>query len=100
MQKLLTFEKEAFSLTAIQKAAYRGSKFFTAQLETSERTINCTLYSCIGTDEEAFLFAIENFQKDVIDYQLREAIALQTEPVRNLILGLTFSKTELMDEQV
>ncbi len=39
---------------------------------------------------------LENFKKEVLDQDLREKIAKETEEVRNLILAHAFSKTSII----
>jgi len=56
------------------------------------------LSSNIGVDEQSFLSAVQEFKKDALDYQLRHRLAVETQPIKNLILGLAFSKTGLISE--
>lgn len=93
----IEFDPAAYNLIAIEKAAYRGSKFFTSDIQISNNII-CTLTACANVRIEDFNHAVEEFKKNVLDYQLREKIKIETQAVRNLILGLAFSKTELIDE--
>jgi His-Xaa-Ser system protein HxsD len=57
------------------------------------------LTSSIGVSDHDFSIAVESFKKDVLDYHLRAKIKAETAPVRNLILGLAFSKTGLQDRE-
>jgi His-Xaa-Ser system protein HxsD len=41
---------------------------------------------------------VQDFKKYVIDYQLRHQLNTETLPIKNLILGLAFSKTGLISE--
>lgn len=92
---LVSYEKAMYSAEAIQKAAYRGINHFTLDLETSEDKLLCRLNRNIKSSNDAFEYSVEEFKKDVLDYQLREKIKLETEPLRNLVLSIAFSKTGL-----
>ncbi|MDA3876658.1 MAG: hypothetical protein PF483_06175 [Halothiobacillus sp.] len=64
-----------------------------------EGRVFCTLSPNLGVSDEGFAYAVQEFKKNVLDYQLRLKIKLETEPVRNLILGLAFSRTGLQGSE-
>lgn len=97
-ESVVTFDVKAYSIEEIQKAAYRGSRYFTVDLICEDK-IRCVLTPNIGISDQEFAMAIETFKKDVLDYQLRTKIQTETAPIRNLILGLAFSKTGLQDRE-
>ena len=70
----------------------------TADITCADGKFICALSSNIGIDEPSFLSAIQEFKKDVLDYQLRHQLNAETLPIKNLILGLAFSKTGLISE--
>lgn len=92
---LLTFDEQIYSIETLQKAAYRGSVFFTADMSINDGKIHCTISPTLGIDDQDFTQAVEEFKKDVVDYQLRSKLKAESEPIRNLILGLAFSRTGL-----
>lgn len=94
----LTFDERLYDVEVLQKAAYRSINSLTADISLTEGQFICALSSNIGVDEPSFLFALQEFKKDVLDYQLRHRLNAETQPIKNLILGLAFSKTGLTSE--
>lgn len=94
----IVFDKEIYGIEDIQKALYRNMAAFTAELKTDLHSIYCYISSNENVNEDSFKISVENFKKDVLDYNLRKKIALETEGIRNLILGVAFSKTGLHDD--
>jgi His-Xaa-Ser system protein HxsD len=92
---LVIYESCIYSADVIQKAAYKGLNYFTLDLEISGDKFLCKLNSNIQASEEAFNHAVEEFKKDILDFQLREKIKIETEPLRNLVLAIAFSNTDL-----
>lgn len=91
----LDFDERYYSVEALQKAAYRGLNSFTVELTVRDGGHVCTLLPNSGISDEDFARAIEEFRKDALDYQLRAKLSADTEPVRNLILGIAFSRAGL-----
>lgn len=91
----LTFDVQAYGVEALQKAAYRGLNYFTVDMAVAEGSHECSLVPNSGVSDEEFAHAVEEFRKDALDYQLRLKLSAETEPVRNLILGIAFSRTDL-----
>lgn len=94
----LTFDERLYDVQALQKAAYRSMNSLTVDIKSSDGQFICALSSNIGIEEPAYLFAVQEFKKDVLDYQLRHRLNAETLPIKNLILGLAFSKTGLISE--
>ncbi|MBY8950057.1 His-Xaa-Ser system protein HxsD [Pseudomonas sp. SH10-3B] len=94
----LTFDERLYDVQVLQKAAYRSINSLTADISLTEGQFICALSSNIDVDEPSFLFALQEFKKDVLDYQLRHRLNAETQPIKNLILGLAFSKTGLTSE--
>ncbi|MDC0114687.1 His-Xaa-Ser system protein HxsD [Methylophilaceae bacterium] len=100
MTSRLTFEKAVCSIESFQKAAYRLSNFITIDIDTSSDQHNAiTINQNKSTSDEQFIVSVENFKKYVNDESLREKIKSDTEPIRNLILGIAFSKTKLQSDE-
>ena len=94
----LVFDERFYDVQVLQKAAYRSINSLTVDITHDGEMFVCALSSNISVDEKSFLSAIQEFKKDVLDYQLRHQLAAETQPIKNLILGLTFSKTGLISE--
>ena len=91
----ITFDEKSYNVEAIQKAAYRSLNIFTVDISITDGKINCLLQPNIGTSAAGFAHGVEEFKKDVLDQQLRIKLKAETEPIRNLILGIAFSNTGL-----
>lgn len=91
----ITFDEKLYDVEAIQKAAYRSLNVFTVDITITDGKINCLLQPNIGASEAGFAHGVEEFKKDVLDQQLRIKLKAETEPIRNLILGIAFSNTGL-----
>ncbi|MDY7530738.1 His-Xaa-Ser system protein HxsD [Pseudomonas sp. Bout1] len=92
------FDERLYDAPVLQKAAYRSMNSLTVDIAIDEGQFICVLSSSIGVDESSFLSAVQEFKKDVLDYQLRHQLSAETQPIKNLILGLAFSKTGLISE--
>ncbi|WEX15021.1 His-Xaa-Ser system protein HxsD [Pseudomonas fluorescens] len=94
----LLFDERLYDAQVLQKAAYRSINALTVEITPEGGQFVCALSSNIGVDEQSFLSAVQEFKKDALDYQLRHRLAVETQPIKNLILGLAFSKTGLISE--
>lgn len=92
---LLTFDEKLYSVEAIQKAAYRSINRLNAEISLQDGKVACKLSPNIGISEGGFAHGVEEFKKDVLDYQLRLKLKAESEPLRNLVLGIAFSNTGL-----
>lgn len=92
------FDERLYDAQVLQKAAYRSINVLTVDITSEGNQFVCALSSNIGMDEQSFLSAVQEFKKDALDYQLRHRLAVETQPIKNLILGLAFSKTGLISE--
>ena len=89
------FAGDAFDIEAVKRAAYRVSDRLSVEITPSADGIECVLRLLAEKGDLAALEA--EFRNHVLDYDLRIRIAKETEPVRNLILSLAFSKTGLQE---
>ncbi|MEQ1813352.1 MAG: His-Xaa-Ser system protein HxsD [Candidatus Nitrotoga sp.] len=94
---LLNFDEQVYSVETIQKACYRSTNAFVTDITVNAGKIACIINPVIGATDAGFAHAIQEFKKDVLDQQLRQKIKSETEDVRNLILGLAFSNTSLLN---
>jgi His-Xaa-Ser system protein HxsD len=94
----LVFDERLYDASVLQKAAYRSMNSLMVDIAINEGQFICDLFSNIGVDESSFLSAVQEFKKDVLDYQIRHQLSSETQAIKNLILGLAFSKTGLISE--
>ncbi|MBF5043309.1 His-Xaa-Ser system protein HxsD [Aggregicoccus sp. 17bor-14] len=89
------FDRRVYRLEAVKKAAYRLSAQCVSQIELGsgdEVYVTLTLKQPGSLDD-----LVVAFRTEVLDQELREVVAKETEAVRNLILAQAFSKTALLD---
>jgi His-Xaa-Ser system protein HxsD len=87
------FAADIFDIDAIKRAAYRLSDKLIVEIAPVTDGIDCVLRA---TTAKQNLSSLETeFRNHVLDYDLRARIAKETEPLRNLVLSLAFSKTGL-----
>ena len=93
--KQVSFSTSVFDLEAVKRAAYQLSDQLSTEIDISGDRIVCTLRPL---DAQADFAELEEaFRKEILDYDLRIRIAKETEPIRNLVLSLAFSKTGLQE---
>jgi len=90
----LCFDQSVYSLEAVQKAAYRFIDRLAVLISQDENSICCDITINEKLHGESRVL-IADFQKEVLDQQLRLKIKTETEQTRNLILSLAFSKSGL-----
>ncbi len=91
----LVYDKQVTSIDAIQRAAYRFINFFVVDISFNEESIVCDLTAINDQSDETLKHKIQEFKNEVLDQHLRIKIKAETEAVRNLILGIAFSRTGL-----
>jgi His-Xaa-Ser system protein HxsD len=95
---LAEFDAAVYRLTAIKKAAYRFGDRCHVEIETAPGgRIRVTLRAKQSPDDPQCLLG--EFRNEVLDQDLREIVAEETEAVRNLLLAQAFSPTSLLDPQ-
>ncbi len=98
-QILIRFDDRVISLPAVKKAAYKYINSFAVDFSLQNNEILCSLTFTAPTAEELALRLAEDFKKEALDQDLREQIKTETEPIRNLIFALAFSKTGIVDSE-
>ncbi|HAT2040430.1 TPA: His-Xaa-Ser system protein HxsD [Legionella pneumophila] len=89
-----------YSLNAIKKVCYQFSSSFSVKLEKiDEENVRILFKFSEPQQREKVELMISNFLQALLDQDLREIIANETEGVRNLILAHAFSKTTLIDPE-
>ncbi len=89
------FDQAVVQLDALQRAVYAVADVMTVDIAVSSGRFVCTMYARNPADDEDEL--AHRLRAEVIDQTLRLRIADQTEPLRNLIFALAFSRTGLGD---
>lgn len=92
----LEFDSNFYSIEAIQKACYRYINLFAPNLSLKDGVITCELSPNKDLSLDSIQHHLNELQREALDQQLRVKIRTETEPVRNLILGIAFSKTSLL----
>ena len=99
MDSTLVFDPAVYALTAVEKAAYRFSDRFISQIEITQAGLQVSLKSRRSDmSEKTYQTALDDFQTEVLDQNLREKIKLETAPIRNLILAHAFSRSGLVSQ--
>lgn len=84
------------SLPAIKKAAYKfADRFFVTIDEANPGNVRVTFRPKPGAGNVETV--VGDFANEVLDQDLRESLAAETQAVRNLILAQAFSSTSLLD---
>src|SRR4051812_21549885 len=94
-EAIVELDTRVFRLEAVKKAAYRfGGRCFARFELVGPTTVRVTLNPRLPEEVERL---VGEFRNEVLDQELRETVAAETEAVRNLILAQAFSKTALLD---
>ena len=94
-QVVLEFDSAVYRLEAVKKAGYRFGARCGVQIEVaSPERVRVTLQPKSVSEDANALEA--EFRNEVLDQELREVVAKETEAVRNLIVLQAFSKTSLL----
>jgi His-Xaa-Ser system protein HxsD len=86
---IIEFSKRDQKLGALQEAAYRLIGDGSCQIQSTDEAYVCQLVPA-GSRRQVAIDLRARFLDLVTDENLREKIAAQTEPTRNLILALAF----------
>ena len=96
-QRKFLFDECVVSVTSVQKACYFFINEISSEVTTDNNKISCKIFFKKDITKDMILEFEARFRNEVLDNSLREKVASETEGVRNLILGLAFSKTGLQD---
>ena len=92
----IVVDLRAYRLAAVQKTAYRLAARCTAVLgEVRETSVRVDLMFPPATPEARAHEVVRLFFQELLDQELREQIAAETAPLRNLILAHAYSRTGL-----
>ncbi|MBN9488993.1 MAG: His-Xaa-Ser system protein HxsD [Alphaproteobacteria bacterium] len=95
----ISFDSRVYALPILKKAAYRYLKSFRTEISQEGHFWTCTLTLVGPASADAIERAKWEFQAEVLDQDLRASIARETEPVRNAVLALAFSRTGLQENE-
>jgi len=93
----LAFDQATVDLDALQRSAYAVAAEMTVDIRVCGADYVCTLFprKHDAADEELK----HRFRAEVNDQILRVRIAKETEPLRNLVFALAFSRTGLVEAE-
>jgi His-Xaa-Ser system protein HxsD len=94
---MLIFDQATVGLDALQRSAYALAAEMTVDIRVSGANYVCTLFSRkrdVADDELK-----HRYRAEVNDQILRMRIAKETEPLRNLVFALAFSRTGLVEAE-
>jgi len=92
------FDGKVYRMTAVKKAAYKYAVLFHVLIEEADGSVVVSLRpTSSNADSEE---AVGRFCNEVLDQELREQIAAETNGVRDLLLAQAFSKTSLIDSEL
>ena len=94
--KCITLDSSVYRLSSIKKAAYRfGDRCYVLIHSGPDREVKVYLrLKDFGLDLSSVL---GDYLNEVLDQDLRESIAEQTDALRSLIIAHAFSQTSLID---
>lgn len=94
--RVVSIDLAAFSLDAVKRAAYRFTDRLAANIQVDGDTASCTLTFDAQQPDEVVDRTISDFQKELLDQDLRARIREETKESRNLILAYAFSRSGLI----
>lgn len=91
----VSFDAEAYSIDAVQRAAYRLSDRISCEISSSDGLIEVEVTALEDSSDLALI--VGELRNEALDQVLRERIREETTDVRNLVLALAFSRTGLSE---
>ena len=95
----LRFDKSVFSVTALKKASYKFMDRLSTTIRDEGESYRVEIRFTKELSGESVTHLLREFEKEVLDQDLREHIKKETESYRNLILAHAFSKTSLTENE-
>jgi His-Xaa-Ser system protein HxsD len=86
---VIDFAEGLFALEAYKRAAYALAARASVMIEPHDGRVHCRL---VPAGEQDLVTLETDFRREVLDQDLRVSTERDTEGVRNLILGLAFSR--------
>ena len=97
ISETVSFSSHVYGLDEIKRAAYRFIDVMSVDITPCGDEIVCTANFVHATNKDEAQKILNDFKIEVLDQDLRRAIAEETKEVRNAILAYAFSKTGLQD---
>ncbi len=96
---VLIIDLNLYSLAAIKKSCYKFTDRCSVFLKEGQNNeLQLVFDFPKGTNKSAIQETLYAFCNELLDQDLRETIATETEATRNLILAQAFSKISLLDK--
>ena len=94
---IIRLDPAVYRLTAVKKAAYKFGDRCHVEIDSGQTRGTI----CVGLTPKSVLvdpaFLAGEFRNEVLDQELREVVAEETQAVRNVLLAQAFSGTALLD---
>lgn len=92
---LIDFDRATVHLDALQRAAYALAREMTVDIREIDGGWRCEIFPEPDSDATGLSARL---RREVNDQTLRMRIAADTEPIRNLVFAVAFSRTGLVSE--
>ena len=96
---VVSFSASIFGIDVVKKAAYRFLDRFVPDFRMEGDNIVCVLTLLEVVDGDAIQQITNDFRAEVLDQDLRRVVAEETSGIRNTILALAFSPTDLTERE-
>lgn len=97
----VSLDLRIYSLNAIKKAAYKFTDKYSVLIELIDNDSKVqVLIKSTSKKLDELEHVAQLFCNEVIDQDLREVVAKETEGVKNLIIAQAFSKTSLINQEL
>jgi His-Xaa-Ser system protein HxsD len=91
----ISFDLKVFALDCVKRAAYRVTSNSSVDIAVEDGLAKCVLHFSKPISAELAARATEALRLEVLDQDLRNAVAQETASVRNAVLALAFSRSGL-----
>jgi His-Xaa-Ser system protein HxsD len=92
---VVDFPCSTFSVEAVKRAAYSLMARYDVAVDMTADAVRCVVGP--ANPKTDMSNAARDLRREVVDHDLRISIEQRTQPYRDAILGLAFSKTGLQD---
>ncbi|MBX5302459.1 His-Xaa-Ser system protein HxsD [Rhizobium sp. NLR12b] len=93
----VAFDLNVFSLECVKRASYRVTSNASIEITVNDSIAVCVIHFSKPVSNEAAELAAESLRLEVLDQDLRFAVAAETAHVRNAVLALAFSRSGLQE---
>ena len=96
---VVSFSASLFSIDVVKKAAYRFLDRCVPDFRIEGDNIICVLSLLEVVGDDSIQQITNDLRAEVLDQDLRRIVAEETSGIRNTILALAFSPTDLTDRE-